>query len=86
MQLMPATQRDLAVDDPYEPLTNIYGGTDYLSQLLATFDGDVDLATAAYNAGPEAVRRHHGIPPYAETQEYVRRVKILHRRYREAGA
>jgi soluble lytic murein transglycosylase-like protein len=86
MQLMPATQRDLAVDDPYEPLTNIYGGTDYLSQLLATFDGDVDLATAAYNAGPEAVRRHRGIPPYAETQEYVRRVKILHRRYREAGA
>lgn len=86
MQLMPATQRELAVEDPYEPLGNILGGTDYLAQLLATFNGNIELATAAYNAGPEAVRNHGGVPPFAETREYVRRVQILYRRYRQAGA
>jgi soluble lytic murein transglycosylase-like protein len=85
MQLMPATQRDLAVDDPYDPALNIDGGTRYLARLLNQFGGDVDLASAAYNAGPDAVRRHGGIPPYDETREYVRRVKILLRRYRQAG-
>jgi soluble lytic murein transglycosylase-like protein len=86
MQLMPATAAELQVSDPYQPRNNILGGTDYLAQLLLAFDGDVTKATAAYNAGPEAVRKYQGVPPYAETQEYVRRVRILYRRYREAGA
>jgi hypothetical protein len=86
MQLMPATQAELGVSDPYDPVANIEGGTRYLAQLLARFQGDVELASAAYNAGASAVQRHGGVPPYAETKEYVRRVKILHRRYRQAGA
>lgn len=84
MQLMPETQRELEVLDPYNPGSNIDGGTYYLAQMLAQFEGNLDLAAAAYNAGAGAVRRHGGIPPYAETQEYVRRVKILYRRYRES--
>lgn len=86
MQLMPDTQVELAVADPYEPWSNIDGGTLYLAQMLASFDDDVELAAAAYNAGPSAVRSHGGVPPYEETREYVRRVKILYRRYRTAGA
>ncbi|WP_224784634.1 lytic transglycosylase domain-containing protein [Marinihelvus fidelis] len=86
MQLMPATQAELSVADPYDPAGNIAGGTQYLSRMLEQFGGDIDLATAAYNAGPGAVQRHGGIPPYDETREYVRRIKILYRRYRSAGA
>jgi soluble lytic murein transglycosylase-like protein len=82
MQLMPATQEELQVADVFDPVSNIEGGTLYLSRLLDQFDQSVDLATAAYNAGPGAVREHGGIPPYRETREYVRRVKILYRRYR----
>jgi soluble lytic murein transglycosylase-like protein len=82
MQLMPATQQELQVTDVYDPIDNIEGGTRYLASLLDQFNRDVELATAAYNAGPTAVRKHGGIPPYAETREYVRRVKILYRRYR----
>ena len=82
MQLMPATQRELEVVDVYDPVDNIAGGTRYLAGLLEEFGNDVELATAAYNAGPGAVREHGGVPPYAETQEYVRRVRILYRRYR----
>lgn len=85
MQLMPATARELEVVDPYDPLGNIEGGTLYLARMLSTFDGDLDLATAAYNAGPSAIQSYGGVPPYAETREYVRRVKILYRRYRQAG-
>lgn len=84
MQLMPATQLELQVADPFDPRINIHGGTRYLSMLLAEFNGDFELAAAAYNAGSGAVRRHGGIPPYAETREYVRRVKILYKRYRQA--
>jgi soluble lytic murein transglycosylase-like protein len=82
MQLMPATQEELQVSDVFDPVSNIEGGTLYLSRLLDQFDQSVDLATAAYNAGPGAVREYGGIPPYRETREYVRRVKILYRRYR----
>ncbi len=81
MQLMPPTQAELGVSDPYDPIENIEGGTRYLAGLLEQFDGDIRLASAAYNAGPGAVERYQGIPPYPETQEYVRRVGILHRRY-----
>ena len=83
MQLMPATAREVGVADARVPVHNIRGGAQYLAGLLAQFRGDVTLAAAAYNAGPAAVAKYAGIPPYAETQVYVQRVKILHRRYRE---
>jgi soluble lytic murein transglycosylase-like protein len=84
MQLMPATQKELQIIDVFDPVSNIEGGTRYLSDLLQQFDQSVELATAAYNAGPGAVREYGGVPPYQETRDYVRRVKILHRRYRSA--
>ena len=84
MQLMPPTQAELGVNDPYDPIENIEGGTRYLAGLLKQFNGDIRLASAAYNAGPGAVERYQGVPPYPETEEYVRRVDILHRRYRGA--
>ena len=83
MQLMPSTARDLGVLDAMDPGHNIRGGAQYLANLLQRFRGDVSLATAAYNAGPQAVQKYAGIPPFAETQVYVQRVKILHQRYRE---
>jgi hypothetical protein len=84
MQLMPGTARMMGVTDSTTPRHNIQGGARYLASLLARFKNDVSLATAAYNAGPEAVKKYAGIPPYAETQTYVQRVRILHQRYRSA--
>jgi soluble lytic murein transglycosylase-like protein len=81
MQLMPDTARELHVGNPFDPEANIEGGTRYLSQLLDEFKGDLELTAAAYNAGPNAVYKYGGVPPYDETREYVRRVKILYRRY-----
>lgn len=81
MQLMPATEKELQVDDVFDPVSNIEGGTRYLSRLLKEFNQNVDLAAAAYNAGPGAVQKYGGIPPYKETREYVRRIRILYRRY-----
>ena len=69
-QLMPATARDLGVSDPFDPAQNLDGAARYFAAQLARF-GDVALALAAYNAGPEAVARHGGVPPYAETRAYV---------------
>lgn len=86
MQLMPDTQVELNVRNPYNPAHNIAGGVRHLSALLKEFGGNVTLAAAAYNAGSAAVRRYGGVPPYAETREYVKRVKILYRRYRAAVA
>lgn len=85
MQLMPQTAKMLQVNDPFNPANNIDGGARYLSELLQQFDGDVTLAAAAYNAGPGAVTKFGGVPPYEETQEYVRRVNILNKRYSAAG-
>lgn len=81
MQLMPATARQLGVADARQPSDNIQAGVQYLAGLLERFNGDVTLAAAAYNAGPEAVTKYAGVPPYAETQVYVQRIQILRRRY-----
>jgi soluble lytic murein transglycosylase-like protein len=74
-QLMPATARGLGVSNPFDPAQSIMGGAKYLKQQLDAFGGDVTKALAAYNAGPGAVKRFGGVPPYSETQNYVRVVQ-----------
>ena len=77
MQLMPATARRLGVADAFDARQNIFGGTQYLRMMLDQFGGDLDLALAAYNAGPGAVVRYGGVPPYRETRGYVQKVQGL---------
>jgi soluble lytic murein transglycosylase-like protein len=75
MQLMPATAAELGVDDPYDPAQNIQGGVAYLRALLEQYSHDEELALAAYNAGPGAVDRYDGVPPYRETRNYIERIR-----------
>ncbi len=85
MQLMPATAERFDVADRFNPDQNIAGGVAYLALLLDMFDGDRELAVAAYNAGENAVTRHDGIPPYKETRTYVKRVMQLQAAYAGNG-
>lgn len=84
MQLMPQTAKSLGVVNPQDPSQNLDGGVRYLKQLLSQFNGNIPLALAAYNAGPNAVNKHGGIPPYPETQRYVKAILADYLKSRQA--
>ena len=81
MQLMPATAKSLGVTNSFSPQQNIRGGTQYLAELIRRYDNNLALALAAYNAGPGAVEKFDGVPPYPETEKYVDRVMKSYRTY-----
>jgi soluble lytic murein transglycosylase-like protein len=84
MQIMPENLDALNISDPFDPWENIMGGAYYFKTMLERFSGQVDLALAAYNAGPTAVEKYNDIPPYPETQRYVRKVMRAFRIYRKS--
>jgi soluble lytic murein transglycosylase-like protein len=84
MQINPPTQQHLRLRNAYDPKQNIDAGTRYLRELLNRFDGNVIMALAAYNAGPGAVRKYAGVPPYRETRNYVKKVMGFFKTYRDA--
>ena len=85
MQLMPGTAGEMYVQDPVDPAQNIQGGTRYLRALANQFGGDMMLMLAAYNAGPEAVRKFRGVPPFEETRQYVRKVMARYYELKQQG-
>ncbi len=88
MQLMPETAKRLKVDDPFDPAENVRGGVREFSRLVSRYEGNLQLALAAYNAGEGAVSKYQGVPPYAETRSYVSKILSLYtgRPYRLAGS
>lgn len=86
MQLIDSTATAMGVKDVWNPQQNVFGGSKYLKQLLDRFDGDVRLAVASYNAGPQAVEKHQGVPPFPETNQYVNRVMKYIRLFEQQGS
>ena len=86
MQLMPQTAGEMFVEDPVDPAQNIMGGTRYLRWLANQFNGDMLLTLAAYNAGPDAVRKYGGVPPFDETRTYCKKVMAYYRHLRAQNA
>jgi len=84
MQIMPGNFQSLAVQDPFNPAQNIMGGVKYLQELLKRYENKLPLVLAAYNAGPEAVDQYREIPPFEETQNYVRKVMKLYKQYKDS--
>lgn len=83
MQVMPATADHMGISNPFNPEENIEGGVRYLKWLLQTFDNDLKLALAAYNAGPNTVKRYGGVPPYSETRAYLKKVLKFYSDYKD---
>jgi soluble lytic murein transglycosylase-like protein len=86
MQLMDTTAADMGVKQPFSPWANIFGGTKYLRQMLDRFNGNEQLALASYNAGPGAVEKYGAVPPYPETQNYVKSVLALRQHLAASGS
>jgi soluble lytic murein transglycosylase-like protein len=85
MQLMPKTAEQLEVEDPYDAQDNIFGGAKYLSYLLERYNNNLKKALAAYNAGPENVEKYNGIPPFPETEKFIKRVLDYKSQYEKEG-
>ncbi len=86
MQLMPSTALSLGVEDPFDPMANMDGGVRYFKRLMETFDGSVELALAAYNAGSRKVKKYKGVPPFETTRTYIKKVMEYYAYYKESAS